>query len=59
VSKKYEQIARESTMALQQKIAGELKPTVEPKLRALEQTVGKRLGLSAPPASAPAAKPKK
>jgi hypothetical protein len=59
VSKKYEQIARDSTTALQQKVAAELKPVVEPKLRVLEQTVGKRLGLPKQPASNAASAPAK
>jgi hypothetical protein len=61
VSKKYEQLAPELQQSLTQKIVADTRPTVEPKLKALEQTIAKRLGApaaaaSAAPASAPAKK---
>lgn len=60
VSKKYEQLARESSAALQQKLIAETRPTIEPKLKALEQTLGKRMGFQPrPAASAPASTPAK
>jgi uncharacterized protein len=62
VSKKYAQIDRDQGNALAEKVVADTRPTIEPKLKALEASVAKRLGVSAnePAASAPkAAAPKK
>ena len=42
--------------ALGEKLVAEMRPTVEPKLKALEQTVAGRLGVSAPASGAAPAK---
>ena len=61
--RKYQQTASEMETALGEKLVGETRATIEPKLTALEQSIAKRLGITAPPApaasgaSAPAAKP--
>jgi hypothetical protein len=55
VLRKYQQFSGEMQRSLGEKIGAELGPTMDPKVRALEQTVLKRLGLPAP-ASAPARK---
>ena len=63
VSKKYAQIDRDQGNALAEKVVADTRPTIEPKLKALEAVVAKRLGVSAtePSASAQpkAAAPKK
>jgi uncharacterized protein len=55
VSKKYAQIDRDQGNALAEKVVTDTRPAIEPKLKALEATVAKRLGVSAnePSASAP------
>lgn len=50
VSKKYQQLSGEAQSALVQKVVTETKPTVEPKLKALNESIAKKLGL--PPADA-------
>jgi uncharacterized protein len=60
LSKKFAQIDRELGQTLAEKVVTETKPTIEGKLRALQETLGKRLGI--PPANAaprPASAPKK
>jgi uncharacterized protein len=64
VSKKYAQIDRDQGNALAEKVVADTRPTIEPKLKALEATVAKRLGVtgnepaaSAPKAPAPKKKP--
>jgi len=65
VSKKLAQVAMEGQQALTQKLVAETRGNIEPKLKALEQSVTKKLGLpnapaggsaGAAPAAAPAAK---
>jgi uncharacterized protein len=65
VSKKFQQTENDMQSALAQKLVEDTRPTVEPKLRVLEQALQKKLsngapgaaGASAPAASAAAAKP--
>ena len=57
VSRKYQQLIGESQQALQQKLVTETRGTIEPKLKALEASVGKKLGVPGPAASGPAAAP--
>jgi hypothetical protein len=45
VSKKFQQVDGEIAKSLAQKVVEESRPTIEPKLKALEATVAKRLGL--------------
>jgi uncharacterized protein len=61
VSRKYAEIDRSQGSALADKVVADTRATVEPKIKALETTVAKRLGLSTAPApTAPAASvPKK
>ncbi len=56
VNRKFLQLGGEMQNALLDKLVAETQGAVEPKLKALEQAMGKRLGLSAP--SAAAAPPK-
>lgn len=53
---KYQRMGEEMQRALAQKLIPDMRPTVEPRVRALEETVGKRLGVTAPPASGAAPK---
>jgi uncharacterized protein len=57
---KYQRMGEEMQRSLAGKLIPEMRPTVEPRVRALEETVGKRLGVTAPPAAnaAPGAAPK-
>jgi uncharacterized protein len=56
VSRKYAEIDRTQGNALAEKVVTDTRAAVEPKIKALETTVGKRLGVStAPAAPAPAA----
>jgi len=59
VIRKFQGMAGEMQKALTEKLVGETKADIEPKVRAMQQTVAKRLGLPAQPASAPAAPAKK
>ena len=59
VIRKFQGMAGDMQKALTEKLVGETKADIEPKVRAMQQTVAKRLGLPAQPASAPAATPKK
>lgn len=54
-SKKYQQLGLEQQSALTQKLVAETRTAVEPKLKALEASLQKKLGTG--PASAPAAAP--
>lgn len=58
-SKKYAELSGELQGGLVQKLAEDTRPTVEPKLRALEQSIAKKLGVPAGSASAPAQAPAK
>jgi len=55
VSRKYAQVDREQGNALAEKVVADLKPTIEPKIKALEASLSKKLGV--PPASAASAPP--
>jgi hypothetical protein len=59
VSRKYAQIDRDQGNALAEKVMADTRPTVEPKLKELQATVAKRLGVPAaaagPASAAPAA----
>ena len=57
--RKFQGMAGDLQRALQEKVVAESKAEIEPKVRAMQQTVAKRLGLPAQPASAPAAPAKK
>ena len=58
VNRKFQGLAGEMQRSIGEKLIAETKPQIEPKLRALEQVVSKRLGLTPTgAASAPAAKP--
>jgi uncharacterized protein len=65
VSKKYAQMDRDQGNALAEKVVADTRPAIEPKLKALEAVVAKRLGVpaeggaSAPKAATPAAPKKK
>jgi uncharacterized protein len=66
VSKKYAQMDRDQGAALADKVVADTRPAIEPKLKTLEATVAKRLGVppgeagaSAPPPPKPAAPKKK
>lgn len=51
---KYMQLSDEMQNALLEKLVAETRPTIEPKIKALEASIGKRLGLT-PTAAKPAA----
>ena len=58
VNRKFQSLGGEMQRSIGEKLIAETKPQIEPKLRALEQVVSKRLGLTPTgAASAPAAKP--
>jgi hypothetical protein len=62
VSRKYQQLSNEAQQALTQKIVNETRSQVEPKLKALEQTMMAKLQAASaapPPAAPPPAAPKK
>ncbi|MEO7393014.1 MAG: hypothetical protein ABIU58_12620 [Ramlibacter sp.] len=52
---KFQRMGEDLQKALVEKVVTDTRATVEPKVRALEETVAKRLGVSAAPATAPAA----
>jgi uncharacterized protein len=59
-SRKFAQFDAEQGNALAEKVMADMRPTIEPKLKALEASIGKRLGVApAPAAPAPAPAPKK
>ena len=53
VNRKFQQAFPEMQRALGQKLIAETRAEIEPKVRALDQTVGRRLGLGTPPGAAP------
>lgn len=55
VNRKFLQLGGDMQKALLDKLIAETQASVEPKVRALEQSIGKRLGLSAPAAGAASA----
>ncbi len=58
VNKKFTQMNGEFQKALGEKLVAETRGVIEPKIKALDASIGKRLGLTAPPAAASApAKP--
>jgi hypothetical protein len=60
LSRKYAAMGPEMQRALAEKLAADARPTVEPKLRALQDSMAKKLGIGpAPAASAPAPAPAK
>ena len=60
VSKKFQQVDAEIGNTLAQKVVAETRSSIEPKLKALESTLAKRLGMTAVPAGGSAASvPKK
>ena len=54
IYRKYQQLGPEMQKALLEKLVAETRPLVEPKLIALQEAVGKRLGVSANPPKAAA-----
>jgi len=57
---KFQRMGDDMQKALVEKLVAETRPTIEPKVRALEQSVAKRLGVtSAPPAAGAARAPAK
>lgn len=58
VNRKFQSLAPAMQKSITEKLVAETRPTVEPKMRALEQTVARRLGIT-PPAAAASATPKK
>ena len=57
VSRKYQQLTVESQQALMQKLVADSRPSIDPKLKSLEQTIARRLGVT--PGAAPASGTKK
>ncbi len=57
VNRKFQQAFPDMQRALGERLVAETRGEIEPKLRALDQTVGRRLGLGAPAAAASAAAP--
>ena len=51
---KYQQLGGELQKVLLEKLLADTRGTIEPKVKALDQTVAKRLGITVPPATAPA-----
>ena len=51
---KFQRMSEEMQKVLVEKLVADMRPTVEPKVRALEQTVAKRLGVTAAPSGSPA-----
>ncbi len=56
VNRKFQQLGAEMQKGLTEKLVAETKLLIEPKIRALDRSVGNRLGLQAPAARAPAAR---
>jgi hypothetical protein len=61
LSRKYAAMGGEMQRALAEKLAADARPSVEPKLQALQASMAKRLGITQPaaPASGPAPAPTK
>jgi hypothetical protein len=55
---KFQRMGDDMQKALIEKLIAETRSSVEPKVRALEQTVGKRLGVTTPPAASSGAAPR-
>jgi len=56
-AKKYQQLGNDLQSALAQKLVADTRPTVEPRLKTLETSLQKKLGLPPAPAASGAAKP--
>jgi hypothetical protein len=56
VNRKFQQLFQEMQRVLGEKLIAETRAEIEPKVRVLDQTVGKRLGLTPPTGAAPGAK---
>ncbi len=54
VNKKFTQMNGEFQKALREKLVAETRSTIDPKVKALDATIAKRLGITPPPAAAPA-----
>jgi uncharacterized protein len=54
---KFQHMGDEMQRALIEKVVTDTRTIIEPKVRVLEQTVAKRLGVTSAPGAAPAAKP--
>lgn len=59
VSKKFQQIDNEIGNTLAQKVVADTRPSIEPKLKALESTLAKRLGMPVTASGGAASGPKK
>ena len=59
VNKKFSQLNGELQKALGEKLVAETRAVIEPKVKALDLTIGKRLGMTPPPAAASAPAPAK
>ena len=59
VSKKFQQVGAEIENALAQKVVADTRGTIEPRLKALDASVAKRLGVTPTPTGAAASGPKK
>lgn len=57
VNRKFQQMGADMQRAIGEKLVAETRTEVEPKVRALDQQVATRLGITAPAAAGPAAKP--
>lgn len=57
VNKKFSQLNGELQKALGEKLVAETRGVIEPKVKALDLTIGKRLGMTPPPAGAAAPAP--
>lgn len=56
VNRKFQQLGSEMQKSLTEKLVAETKPVIEPKVRALDRSVGTRLGLPPPEAASSAAR---
>ena len=54
VNKKFSQMNGDFQKALGEKLVAETRSTIDPKVKALDATIAKRLGITPPPAAAPA-----
>ncbi len=54
VNKKFSQMNGDFQKALGEKLVAETRSTIDPKVKALDATIAKRLGIAPPPAAAPA-----
>ncbi len=54
VNKKFSQMNGEFQKALGEKLVADTRSTIDPKVKALDATIAKRLGITPPPAAAPA-----